>query len=511
MRPRSGTEWTLLAALTAWALAPLAVLLVAAHTGSAEGTFTGSAGIQIGDHLQYLAWIRDSGEHGLISNRFDAVADPHLFLHPMWIVSGAIWKLGASLQLAFLLWKPVAAITLFAGFAAYVRRHLPESAGARAAALAGALFYFSPAAVVTDWGGVFDDQRFPSFAMALELFPAGLLWSVFPTAIALGLMPYFLLGVERRLEEGRVPARRVAPVAAAGALVTWLHPWQGLVLLAILAGVWAWGRFTRADLRALLLPGLATAAPLAYYAVMTRTDSAWADVSAPNDSPHLGWWLLTALVIPVALAAPGLRGPARGAGERMLRLWLPAALAVYFVLQSSFFYHALAGVSLPLAIMAARGLAGIQIRRAAAVVLVVLLTLPGMAFAIDYFTRDIDGHFLTPGESAAFDHLRTSSRDGAVLSRLEIGRALPALADRNTWVGHATWTPLATDRARRAAATIEGRAAPAEARALVREAGVAFVLSDCAARTDLRPALGPMVRTTRRFGCAVVYEVDPRR
>ena len=501
----------LLAAVAAWGLIPLAVLLVAANTGSAEGTFTGSAGVQIGDHLQYIAWIRDSGEHGLISNRFDAVSDPYLFLHPMWIVSGAIWKLGASLQLAFLLWKPIAAIALFAGFAAYVRRHLPDSPGARAAALAGALFYFSPVAVLTDWGGVFDDQRFPSFAMALELFPAGLLWSVFPTAIALGLMPYFLLGVERLLEEGRVSPRRAAPIAVAGALVTWLHPWQGLVLLAILAGVWAWGRFSRADLTALLLPGLATAAPLAYYAAMTRTDSAWADVSAPNDSPHLGWWLITALVIPVALAAPGLRGPARTPGERMLRLWLPAALAVYFVLQSSFFYHALAGVSLPLAIMAARGLARIRIGRAVAVALVALLTLPGMAFAVDYLTRDLNGHFLTPDESAAFEYLRTSPRDGAVLARLEIGRALPALADRNTWVGHATWTPFATDRARRAAAVVYGRAGPAEARALVREAGVAFVLRDCSARADLRPILGPLVRSTRQHGCAVVYEVDPRR
>jgi hypothetical protein len=500
----------LLAAVAGWALLPLVILLAASRTGSPKGDFTGAGGIQIADQLQYIAWIRDSGDHGLISNRFDTVADPHLLLHPMWIVSGAIWKLGASLQVAFLLWEPVAALAVFGGFAAYARRHLGGSTGASAAALAGALFYFSPAAYLTDWGGVFEGQRFPSLGMALELFPAGLLWSIFPTAIALGLMPVFLLGAERLLQRERPSLRSAASTAAAGAAVAWLHPWQGLILLTILAGVWAWGRFRRGDAVALAIPAAATAAPLAYYAALTHTGSAWATVSQPSHSPHLGWWLVAALAPPLALAATGVRRPARTPGERMLLLWPPAAIAVYFVLQSSFFYHALAGLSLPLAILAARGLGDLGLRRGAASVLVALLTVPGMAFSVDVLTRDLDGHFLTPDESAAFDHLRSEDRPGAVLARLETGRAVPAYADRNTWVGHATWTPQVETRARRASALIEGRAGPAEAQALVREANVAFVLSDCGAHADLRLALGPLVRGVRRFGCATVYEVDPR-
>jgi hypothetical protein len=512
MRPRTRAEWIVLAGLAVWSLVPLAILLVHSLTGGDEGTYLGADGIQIGDQLAYLAWVRDSGDHGLTSNRFDSPADPHLFLHPMWIVSGLGWKLGASLQVAFLAWKPIAVVTLFAGFAAYVRRHLPAGP-ARSAALVAALFYFSPAAWAIDWAGVLEGQRFPSLGMALELFPAGLVWGVLPTAITLGLMPLLLVGVERVLDDG-APARprTLAGLAAAGALVSWLHPWQGLTVLGIMAGVWAWSRFDARTLRALLAPAAGAAAPLAYYAVLSRTDSAWSFVSEPNDMPHFGWWLAAALVPPLALAATGLRGRADTAGERILRLWVPVALVVYLALQSSFFYHALAGLSLPCAVLAARGLATFRPPRAAVAALVALLTVPGLAFAVDVFTRDLDGHFLTTEESAAFDHLRASDRPGPVLARLELGRALPAHADRNTWVGHATWTPRSDERDARVRDLMRGGLARSEARALARESGAAFVLAGCdSGRVLVAEALGPLVRSVHRFGCATVYELEPGR
>jgi hypothetical protein len=47
--------------------------------------------------------------------------------------------------------------------------------------------------------------------------------------------------------------------------------------------------------------------------------------------------------------------------------------------------------------------------------------------------------------------------------------------------------------------------------AAVTRTGAAFVVSGCQTRgRDLRPPLGPLVADTRRFGCAVVYEVRPR-
>ena len=33
---------------------------------------------------------------------------PHDYLHPMYLISGLLWRLGVSVQVAYLIWKPVA-------------------------------------------------------------------------------------------------------------------------------------------------------------------------------------------------------------------------------------------------------------------------------------------------------------------------------------------------------------------------------------------------------------------
>lgn len=515
--PRSGVERGLFTALTAWAVAPLLLLFAYARrtpeSGEGLGVFTGSDGVQIGDHLQYISWIRDAGEHVLFSNRFDVVPDPHLFLHPMWVVSGLAWQLGSSIQLAFLAWKPVALLLLFGGFALYVRRLVDSGEWVRGAALALALFFVTPSAAFTEWSGLGGaDLRFGSFVMGLEMFPAGFLWGVFPTAIALGLMPVFLLGVERILEPrhgdgGRPSTWCFVVTAVAGLLVSWLHPWQGLTLLLIVGGLVAWGRFRRQYLR-LAIPVVATIAPLLYYFALSRTASAWAVVSQPNDMPHVGGWLLIGLAPPLLLAAIGVRGRDLDIGERMLRLWPLAALVVYFGLDSSFFYHALAGISLPLAILGVRGWRRVHAPAAVAVAAIAVLTLPGMAFAVDKLLQDARGHFLTRDEAAAMSYLEHSAEAGAVLAPVEIGRAVPALTDRRTWVGHSTWTPDNAAREQRAKALFAGDMAPSEARAMVRSSGASFLLSDCRGRADLRQSLSPLIESVRQFGCATVYQVD---
>lgn len=512
-------EQCLLGGLAAWTVAPLLLLFVGLPgleaAASGAGTFTGSAGLVINDHAQYISWIRESGDHLLFSNRFDVVPDPNLFLHPMWLLSGMLWKLGVSLQLAFALWKPVGLLVLFAGFAAYVRRTIEPGSWARAAALAMALFFVTPSMWLTDWAGLGDaDLEFGSLVMGLELFPAGFLWDVAPTAIALGLMPLFLLGVERLLvPERRAPARSVrwyaAWTAVGGAVTSWLHPWQGLTLLAILTGLIVWGRFGRAYVR-LAVPALITLLPLLYYQLLTRTDSAWNTVSGPNGMPHLGVWLFVGLVPLVLLALPGLRrGPDGDVQERMLRLWPLAALGVYFALDASYFYHALAGVTLPLGVLAARGWEQVRAPPVAVAAAIAVLTLPGMAYQLDFLAEEAPGHFLSKGESAAMTYIEQSRRAGAVLATPELGVFVPALSGRNTWFGHSTWTPGNEDRKARAAALFSGQLSPVEATAVVRESTASFLLQGCdEGRTDLRSTLGALVVAVRHFGCARVYEID---
>jgi hypothetical protein len=140
----SGWEAALLAALAVWMLTPLVIL-----AGAGGDAFNGTYGIQVDDQFQYLAFVREAGEHGLISNRFDVAPDPRLFLHPLFLASGLLWKAGASVQLALLVWHPVAAAALFAAYAVYVRRMLGTGAAAGLALLLG-LFFFTPATPLVD-------------------------------------------------------------------------------------------------------------------------------------------------------------------------------------------------------------------------------------------------------------------------------------------------------------------------------------------------------------------------
>ncbi len=170
------------ALLAAWTVTPLVVLLF--DLAASGGVLTGSDGASAGaDQFQYMAWIRDSGLHGLIANNFELTPGHAVFLHPMFLLSGVAWRLGLGLQLAYLLWKPVAIIVLLVGFGAYVSR--VERGKARLAVLVLSLFYLSPVLPALDWSGhLHGFSLFDAILGAEELSPAWQLWVYLPAAIA---------------------------------------------------------------------------------------------------------------------------------------------------------------------------------------------------------------------------------------------------------------------------------------------------------------------------------------
>ncbi|MGG7382776.1 hypothetical protein ACQ7B2_29880, partial [Escherichia coli] len=91
------------------------------------------------------------------------------------------------------------------------------------------------------------------------MFPAAQLWGYLPAAISVGLMPLFLVGLERLDRRSALPA-----VCACGAIVSWLHPWQGQVLLVTVLGAIALLRGRGAPLRRVAIACAATLAPLLY-------------------------------------------------------------------------------------------------------------------------------------------------------------------------------------------------------------------------------------------------------
>jgi hypothetical protein len=512
-----------------WALLPLAILFVhvagSAEIGSGGRVFNGADQLDVVDQLQYLAWVRDAGQHVLISNQFDLAPSAHVYLHPMFALSGLAWRAGASLQLAYLAWRPIALAVIIIGFLAYVRRTVGPNSWLRATALFVALFFATPAWAISGWGDLGSPRtHFGLDLMGKEMFPG----DYTSLGIVIGLMPLYLLGIERLLDAsrrrpGRSAAWYVATTAFAGGLTAWIHPWQGLTLLAIVGGLVAWMRpWRRAAL--LALPVLATAAPLGYYFVLSHADATWHARSIPNDYPHFGWWFFLTIVPPLLLALPGVRWPAVDVQTRIVRLWPVAALATYFALDRSWFYQAYVGISLPLAVLAVTGMsrattrasspAWTGLRRAGlpvalGAVLVASFTVPGSALYVKQLHDEASQHFLATGEASALRYLADSPAAGGVLAREPLGSAVPAFAGRKTWVGHPQWTPDWGRRAALADALFRGRFGAAAARRLVEATGARFLLADCHASANLGRLLDRMVTSTRRFGCAVLYQVSP--
>jgi hypothetical protein len=195
----------------------------------------------------------------------------------------------------------------------------------------------------------------------------------------------------------------------------------------------------------------------------------------------------------------------------MLLLWPPATLLVYVALSPSVPGHALEGLSLPLAVLAARGAQRLGAPMAVAVAAGVVLTVPGLVKVAEFMRDRVGSHEqvwrLVDGERDALRFVERASGPGGVLTSAYLGAAVPAHTGRQVWVGHPSWTPTYAVRAERADALFEGRLGADEARMTVAESGVRFLISDCRADADLGHVLAPDVIRTRRFGCAKVYEV----
>lgn len=500
-------EGTIFAALAIWSLIPNALLL------AWGGVWNGSSALNVADQMQYLSFIRDAGTHVLFANRFDVVHDPHLFFHPFFALSGLVWKLGASIQVSLLIWKPVAVLVLYAGFRAYVRRLLGPDRLAMATALALALFAATPAMALTDWLGASQRLNFGTSVMGLETYAASYTWGAGPGVLSVALMPLFLLAVERLLDPARRADGRSARWYAiwagiAGMFCAWLHPWQGITLLVILAGLVVWDRFAR-RLLVLAIPIVLTTAPLAYMWVLSHTNSSWKFVSQPNHFSHFGWWLVLG-VAPAVLALPAYRARDLDVQQRIVRIWPIAALLVYFGLHRSWFYHALVGTSLPLAVLMVVSWRDFRLPRSIAVAAMLIAVVPGMVYAVDKFQESRELHFFTPDERRALTFMDNSRRAGAVLAPVApLGQAAPAFTGRNTYVGHYEWTPGYDARRLAAEALFDGSLSRPRARLVVRQSRATFLASDCKSRVDLAPVLRPGLRRVIRFGCATIYEVDP--
>lgn len=499
--------WGALAGLAGWALLPIVYLLLRATTQ--DETLSGGEGLFGADQLQYLAWIRSSGEHVAAGNGFDLTTGASVYVQPMFVISGLLWRAGSNIALSYLIWAPVAVAALYFGFRSFCVRMLATPM-ARAAALILALFFVTPADPLAGW--TVGSNGLGTFAG--ELSASGALYGYFPAAIAAGLSPLFMLGIDGILHtgpsHGRARSWYIAWTGVAGLIVSWLHPWQGVTLLIVTMAVLVLRRVRSRGL-ALVGPALATALPLGYYAVLSRADQAWRLAQTQSTAPRPNALLLLVALAPLlAFAAIGLgSGRRRDVRELILWLWPSAGVFVYFV-APGYSPHALEGIALPLVVLAVRGWQRLRWPAWLGAVAIVVCTLPGLAFNLHLFhyavRHDTQALMLRQDETQALAYLDHAPGHGGVLPSLRISAAVPAYTGRRTWIGHASWTPDYGTRAATLTELFTGQLSGSSGRAFLREVGARYLLADCEPGFD--PVwLGSLLVSRHQFGCVSVYEL----
>ncbi len=506
-RRPDGFEWALLAvfaALSLWTVA-LDVRQAVVH----GLVWTGTDGFFIVDQMQYLAWIQAASHHLLISNLFVLRATPSDYFQPAVAISGVIAALGVAPWLSLLLWKPVAVIGTFLAMRAYVYRSIPDRF-ARRATLTLALLFASFSVI------------YGSFGIVGDLMPFWLSWGYPFGLMALALIVFALLSYDR----ARGQARLAWMPGVLGAVASTLHPWQGELLVVVIAGAelvrWREHRSLR-SLRLPLVTMLLTGLPLLYYDALGHLDLSW--LLAREASSHA--FPFTAIAIaaaPLAIVALlGYRGPSRSFLDLVSRVWPVAALVIYVLSAtalSSAPLHAFDGITLPLAVLAVQGVrrtswSRIPRGRLVAGLAVALGTIPANAYALaiaHQYTDPTPGNanFITRDERDALAYLSRDPDPGGVLTQFYLGEAVPARTGRRTFVGDCLWSePKCMPRSLQVDALFDGSMSPRAARRFVRETGARFILFSCAKHANLTRELRPLVASVTHFGCASVYELQP--
>lgn len=493
----------LFAAVSAWLLG--LDLWEAAHR---HLIWTGIDGVYPIDQLQYLAWVVDASRHVLVSNLFVSGATPHDYLQPMIAISGGLTAAGVAPWLSLLVWKPIAILAVFLAVRALCHRLLGTRAQ-RNAALLLALF--------AAFFNVLEDEWIPFQA-----------WGYPFDLLSLAALIGALLAYDRSRSRGRGSAA----TPALGALAAWLHPWQGELLIVIVAGTEALqslavargelrlgARSRTGGLSLAVTTILATALPLAYYAALGHYDPAW---RTGQEASQQSWPLQRVLLplLPLLIVAlPGyLRRPSGSLGLSA-RLWPPAALLVWAVNEAglgAWAVYAWVGITVPLAVLAVDGarswdLARIPHHRWIAGLAIAALTIPGTCVMLSRSRGQVaPGHahqnLISQAENRALVYLAADPRQGSVLSPFPAGDAVPGETGRHTFVGDNRWSEDYELRDAGAWNLVHGYLHRRRARSFVRRVDVGFILAPCGSK-DLRPILGPLLRSVRRFGCVSVYAV----
>jgi hypothetical protein len=285
-------------------------------------------------------------------------------------------------------------------------------------------------------------------------------------------------------------------------------------------------RYGREHMRLTAATLAGTGIPLLYYAILGKADLNWK--LAQLASKHaFSFWSIALAVLPLLLpAVVAYRTRPTTFLAAATRMWPLAAFAIFLLSGTSLGatpLHAFQGITVPLAVLAVEGLLLLGWRRLPRAVLIgaaliALFTIPAtvkelsVAHALAAPTPE-NANFIRHDEKAAIDYLARVKEPGSVLTRSYLGAAVPGRTGRHTYIGDCLWSEpgcmaLTFNAQWLFAGAPSGNPTPTSARSFVLSSGVRFLLADCETTTDIPRLLGPVIRSTRSFGCAAVYDVQ---
>jgi hypothetical protein len=477
--------------------------------------WTGTDGWYIVDQMQYLSWIQSAAHHGLVSNLFVLRPTPADYFQPAIMISAAVTALGVPSWLSLLLWKPVAVVGLFLAIRTVAYRMFPGRFERRASLTLALLFasfsvVYGQLGIVGDTMSVWISWGYPFALMAVALVLAG------------------LVRYDRARATGRVDWRP----GLLGAVAATLHPWQGETMILLVLGaelmrwrdLWLWWQ-TR-QWRRLGLPVVTLvllALPLLYYLLLGHLDLSW-NLARVNSKHQFPWTAIAIAVAPLGVfALLGYRGRADSFLELLMRVWAPAAVVIYVFSATGLSatpLHAFDGITVPLAMLAVKGVQHSRLRniprgRLVAGLAIAAGVLPVNAYAVDQAPGAVapaggNANFITKDEHAALHYLAKDPTPGGVLTQFYMGEAVPGATGRKVLVGDCLWSePDCMPNSETVDTLFEGKMSRAESRQFVIASGARFLLASCSSpQVRLRKRLGSaLIVSVKHFGCATVYQV----
>jgi hypothetical protein len=495
----------------------------------AERQFMGIV-LDVPDTAQYFAWLRAHQQAVLVSNWMTPEPNQPAFFNLLWFCLGQLTRwTGMGFAESFQLLRIVAG-----------------------AAFGFALFWL--------YGLLADDRRERWLATVLVLVGGGIGWIwviekyivrrsnlLFPLDVQvaepnalLSLMGYphfllaaaFVLAIFGLFVVGVRTTGRMSAYLLAGLLGLALglqHAYDLITVYFVLGAFvlllwWSRERFPLPEAIGLVLLGLISSPPAAYFAYLTSHDPTWRQVLAQFGNAGVytpnPLHLLVVFGPQLPLALAGLPSLLRNRRETDLLLlaWVVVGFGLLYI-PTDFQIHMLNPYQVPLALLAVRvafrlaATPGASRLRRAAPALLLLIAIPVNLYLFSWRFVDLGRHqapyYLHRDEVAAIQWLDQQGGDDVVFSTETLGQYVPALAGKRAMLAHWAQTVDYYTKRAQVARFFDPATPAAERAALLQRYRVTYVLAgEAELRAGARAALDtPLLEKVFDTPMALVYRV----